>query len=262
VVAERQIGVLHPGAMGSAVGALLVKAGHQVSWASAGRGKATAERAEQAGLRDVIDIATVVRECEIIFSICPPHAAQELARQVKGFDGIYVDANAVAPATSVDIARVIENAGGRFVDGGIIGGPPTSAGHTRLYLSGAEAAEIAQLFDGTVLGCDVLSDVVGAASALKMSYAGWNKGRQALLLTMRDYARAAGVEDALVHEWELSMPGLDAKYANTVEVAGEKGWRWAGEMQEVADSLGAADLPTGFHRAAAQVFHQLPRRVD
>src|SRR4051794_8881495 len=128
------VGLLHPGEMGSAVGAQL--GSHEVLWASAGRSAATAGRARRAGLRDAGGLAEVIRRSEVILSICPPHGALELARAVAGFTGTFVDANAVSPATARDIAAAIEDGGGRFVDGGFIGPPPGPAARTRLALCG------------------------------------------------------------------------------------------------------------------------------
>ena len=147
------VGVLHPGEMGAAVARALREHGETVLWASAGRSAATAERAEAAGLEDAGDIAEVCRRCEILLSICPPHAALEVARAASGLTGIYVDANAIAPGT----ARAIAKLQPRLVDGGIVGPPPSRPGTTRLYLSGGEAAEVAALFAGTNLEARVLS---------------------------------------------------------------------------------------------------------
>ena len=130
------VGLLHPGEMGTAVAAALRGSGETVLWASAGRSSATAERAERAGLEDAGDVAELCRRCEILLSVCPPHAAADVAREAGGFAGIYVDANAIAPETARTIAALHE----RFVDGGIVGPPPSQAGTTRLYLSGGAAA--------------------------------------------------------------------------------------------------------------------------
>jgi 3-hydroxyisobutyrate dehydrogenase-like beta-hydroxyacid dehydrogenase len=246
------VGVLHPGEMGAVVAGALRQRGETVLWASAGRSKATAERAEAAGLEDAGDIAEVCRRSEILLSICPPHAAVEVARAASGFAGIYVDANAIAPDTARAIARLQP----RLVDGGIVGPPPSLSGTTRLYLSGGEAAEVATLFAGTNLDARVLSGEPGAASALKAAYAGWTKGSAALLLTMRELARAEGVEAALLEEWRLSIPELEEHVAGAERSAHRKGWRWIGEMEEIAHSMAAHDLPTGFHEAAAEVFRR------
>ena len=156
-MAETTIGVLHPGEMGAAIGAVLRGAGHDVVWASAGRSSATARRAEAAGFDDAGTVAEVVRRAGVILSVCPPHAALDVAREVAGFGGVYVDANAVSAATSRAVGEAIAEAGGTYVDGGIIGSPPTAAGTTRLYLSGPDAPAVAELFDGTIVDARVLS---------------------------------------------------------------------------------------------------------
>ena len=238
--------------MGAAVGRLLSGRGETVLWASAGRSASTAGRAQAAGLEDAGDTGEVCRRSEILLSICPPHAALDVAREAGGFTGIYVDANAIAP----DTAREVGALQPRLVDGGIVGPPPTGPGTTRLYLSGRERAAVAALFSGTNLDARAISDEVGAASALKAAYAGWTKGSAALLLTVRELARAEGVEEALLEEWRLSIPELEERLAGAERSARGKGWRWIGEMEEIAHSMAAQDLPAGFHQAAAEVFRR------
>jgi 3-hydroxyisobutyrate dehydrogenase-like beta-hydroxyacid dehydrogenase len=240
------VGVLHPGEMGSALGAALVRNGHDVLWASEGRTDASRARAEAAGLRDVGTLDAVGRDADAIVSVCPPHAALDVARAIHGFDGVYVDANAVSPATVRRIAELQP----RFVDGGIIGPPPHEAGTTRFYLSGEESSLVAELFAGSTVDARTTSD----ASALKMVYAAWSKGSGALLLAIREVARAYGVEEALVAEWRLSAPELLDRLPHAERAAAAKGWRWVGEMEEIADTFAAAGQPDGFHRAAAEVY--------
>jgi 3-hydroxyisobutyrate dehydrogenase-like beta-hydroxyacid dehydrogenase len=251
------VGLLHPGAMGAAVGRVLTQAGRTVLWASDGRSAESAARARQAGLEDAGSVAELAARSELVLSICPPHGAVATARAVGAFDGIYVDANAVSPATAGEIRAAMQEAGARYVDGGIIGPPPEGAQPTaRLYLSGADAPAVAALFAGTGFETPVLDGGPTAASALKMAYAGWTKGTAALLLTMREAARAHGVEEALVREWEHSIPSLPDRSAQAARAADEKGWRWVAEMREIAATLAAADLPVGFHEAAAEVFER------
>jgi 3-hydroxyisobutyrate dehydrogenase-like beta-hydroxyacid dehydrogenase len=244
------VGLLHPGAMGAAIGGRLARAGREVLWASEGRSEATAARARAAGLRDAGTLAEVTARSELVLSICPPHGALGVARAVGDFGGVYVDANAVAPGTAAEIRPIV----GRYVDGGIIGLPS----EPRVYLSGAEAQTVAAVFAGTGLATPVLGDDPVAASALKMAYAGWTKGSAALLLTVRAAARAYGVEDALVAEWEQSLPALPDRSVQAARSAEEKGWRWVAEMEEIAATLAAAGLPDGFHEAAAEVFRARP----
>jgi len=246
-MADRLIGLLHPGQMGAAVGAVLRERGHRVVWASEGRSNETLARAREAGLEDVGSVEAVA-ESEFVFSICPRHAAVEVAGRLGSFAGVYVDANAVAPATAAKVAGLV----GRFVDGGIVGSPPREAGTTRLYLSGDEAPAVAELFAGSVLDARVVS----SASAVKMVYAGWTKGSAALLLAIRELARREGVEDTLLEEWALSIPDLPERSERAARSAEAKGWRWVGEMEEIAATFEANGLPGGFHHAAAEVFRR------
>jgi hypothetical protein len=153
------------------------------------------------------------------------------------------------------VGRIVEAVGATFVDGGIVGGPPRAPG-TRLYLSGAEAATVAAAFAGTALEPVVLGDEPGLASALKACYAGWSKGSAALLLALAAAADELGVGEALRAEWARSVPDVPERLETAARSADAKGWRWIGEMREIAATLRAAGQPGGFHDAAADVFEQ------
>jgi 3-hydroxyisobutyrate dehydrogenase-like beta-hydroxyacid dehydrogenase len=250
-MALETVGLLHPGEMGAAVGAVLREQGRRVVWAAEGRSAETLARADAAGLADVGSPGEVGRS-DVVLSIRPPHAALEVARSVGPFEGVFVDANATSPATARAVAEVVRGAGGRYVDGGIVGSPPREDGTTRLYLAGEGAEEVRELFAGSVLEARVVPN----ASALKMAYAAWTKGTAALLLAIRELARAEGVEDALLAEWDLSQPELRERHERAARSAEAKGWRWVGEMQETAASFEADGLPGGFHQAAAEMYRR------
>ena len=258
-----KVGLLHPGEMGAAVGQCLTAAGYQVLWVPEGRSPASAARAAAAGLIPASGgLAGLVRSAGVIVSVCPPHAALGVARQVAGFGGVYVDANAVSPATAREIARIIEAGGASYVDGGIIGTPPVAPGFIRFYLSGPRAGEVQRMFAGGEVDARVIGgnaapgDAWFAASAVKMAYASWTKGSAALLLAARALARAEGVEEALLAEWGTSQPGLAERSDRAAGSAAAKGWRWVAEMDEIAAAMAAAGLPDGFHRAAAEVYRR------
>ena len=198
---------------------------------------------------------------EVILSVCPPHAALEVAESVAcfGFTGVYVDANAVSPQTAREMASAIEERGGRYVDGGIVGSPPREGVPTRLYLSGSMAPDVAELFRDTVVQARVVSDEPGSASAVKMAYAAWSKGAAALLIAIRALARAEDVEAILLEEWHESAPELPERSRRAALSAGRKGWRFAGEMDEIARTFTAAGLPAGFHEAAAEIYREYDR---
>lgn len=251
----KNIALLHPGNMGVTIGAAAATAGARVLWASSERSAATRKRAEQAGLQDAGTLSSAVAQCDVVLSVCPPHAAADLARAVAAtnFTGIYVDANAVSRATAEEIGAIVTKAGASFVDGGIIGAPVKQAGNTRLYLSGARAADIAALFAGSMLDARAIGSAPGAASALKVAYAAWTKCTDILVLAIRAYANHEGIDQALLEEWSISQPALAKKCERAAAVAVPKAWRYVGEMNEIAEAFEAAGLPTGFHHAAAQV---------
>ena len=142
-----------------------------------------------------------------------------------GFGGLYLDANAVSPGTAGVIQEVVERGGARFVDGDLIGGPARAGSGTRLYLSGPDAAEVAGLFQGSDrVAAVALEGGAAAASALKMCYAAWTKGTQALLLAIRTVARAEGVEAALLAEWSRTQPDLPGRCDFAVASV-PKAWR-------------------------------------
>jgi 3-hydroxyisobutyrate dehydrogenase-like beta-hydroxyacid dehydrogenase len=256
------IGVLHPGEMGAAIGRCLTRSRHTVLWASAGRGPATAARAAAAGMTDVGSAGAIADRAEVILSVCPPHAAMDVARAVTGFAGLYVDANAISPGTAREVARMIAGGGGQYIDGGIIGPPPLAPGSTRMYLSGPGAQAVLDLFAGTALDARVIGETTTAASAVKMAYAGWTKGSAALLLAVRALAREEGVEDTLLAEWALSQPSLEDRSRGSARSATAKGWRWIAEMEEISATMAAAGLPGGFHQAAAEIFRRASRAGD
>jgi 3-hydroxyisobutyrate dehydrogenase-like beta-hydroxyacid dehydrogenase len=262
-MATTTICVLHPGEMGAAVGAAARAGGARALWVSAGRSGATCDRAGAAGLEDAGTLPAALAQAAVALLVCPPAAAVELAESVAaaGFRGIYVDANAISPATTRRIGDIVERAGAKFVDGGIIGPPPAKAGTTRLYLSGPASGEVAALFAGSPLGAVVLDARIGAASAMKACYAGWTKGTATLLLAIRALARHEGVEAALAEEWQRSQPNLFAQLDRAVQQS-RKGWRWIAEMEEIGATFEAAGLPDGYALAAAEVCRRLDAFKD
>lgn len=258
----RRIGLIHPGAMGASVGAAARSNQHTVLWASSGRSADTAKRARRAQLEDAGTVAELVNASEIVLSVCPPHVAEDVAREVAqlGFAGVYVEGNAISPDRTREIQRIVEKAGAHYVDGGIVGGPAwTHEARTHLYLSGQRAEEVAACFSGSPLQARVISDRIGAASALKMGYAAYTKGTTALLTAILGLVEKEGVRADLAQQWGENFTSQTVRRvcANTA-----KAWRFVGEMQEIAATFRGAGLPGGFHEAAAEVFERLEAFKD
>lgn len=255
-----KIGIIHPGEMGAGIAGALVASGQTVLWAGVDRSDESQRRAKECGLIDVEDVAALVELCEVIVSICPPHAALDVARAIRGFAGTYVDANAISPEHAREVAAIVGEGGAEYVDGGIIGSPPPS--HTTLvYLSGPTADEVAMLFRDAKIATHVLGQGPFAASAMKMSYAAWTKGTAAMMLGVRALARANGVEDALVEVWTATAPDLVKVGQRAARQAEDRGWRWDGEMAEIAATFIDAGLPGGFHEASGEIYSRVPRKM-
>ena len=226
-----RVGLLFPGEMGAAVGAAIRG---EVLWASEGRSEATAARA--AGFEDVGTVAELVARSDVVLSICPPGIAEEVAREVAGhcFDGLYVDANAVSPTRAERIASLF----GRAVDGSI-----TAKAGIHLFLSGDpdEVALVRGLFGEPVVPTE-LPGGIGAASALKMAFAGWNKIGAVLEAQAFAVARGYGLEEVLAAEGVARD-----RVGRTAACA----WRWTAEMQEIGDTHAALGLDDGIARGAA-----------
>ena len=231
-----RVGLLFPGEMGAVVGRAVRG---EVLWASDGRSEASRRRA--AGFTDVGSIAPLAASSDVVLSICPPAIAEEVAEQVfgSGFEGIFVEANAISPERMRRIAKL----GPRVVDGSIIAKTTVN-----LYLAGEEASAIADLFEGEVRAMDLRAEP-GAASALKMAFGGWNKIGIALTGQARGIAAAYGVE-----RW-LDQEGVPADRLPRVA---NRAWRWAPEMEEVAATCLECGLGDELPRAAADFY----RRVE
>ena len=227
------------GEMGAAVGRALVESGARVVTSLAGRSPASAERAAQAGVEVVGDDGALVAQADFVLSIVPPAGAaglsERLLPQIRRAERkpVFVECNAVAPATVKKIAAPFEKEGLPFVDAGIVGPPPASGRPApRFYASGGAVGSFEDL---RKFGMDVrpLSSEIGDASALKMAYGGINKGLQALGAAMILGAVRNGVSEALWQEMKGSQPEVLQLLSRALPKMYAKAYRWIGEMEEV-----------------------------
>lgn len=259
------VAIVAPGEMGAAVAARLGERGVKVITSLVGRSAASAARAARAGMAPAADDDALIDGADFFLSICPPGEAIALAQRLAPTltrakkKPVYVDCNAISPATAVEIAKVLEPTGCPYVDGGIIGPPPlanaTGTG-TRIYVSGAAAAEVGRLSEFGV-PFPVLDGPVGAASALKMSYGGITKGFTAIAVAMVLGATAAGSADALHKELALSQPQLLAWLSRQVPRMYPKAYRWVAEMEEIGHFLGDGTPGGGFFVNIARLYQDV-----
>ncbi|MBW1603493.1 DUF1932 domain-containing protein [Streptomyces sp. JJ66] len=245
-------GILHPGSMGAAVAAQAHGNGATVLWCSEGRSVATRRRAVEAGLTEVSSLGHLVERSQVLLSICPPATAAAVANDVAacGYQGVYVEANAIAPERVGRVAATLPDA--TVVDGSLIGSPPRGDKQPQLFLSGpGEAvAQVEELFVGTDVRTRRLGFELGQASALKLAYTSYQKASR--VLAALSYAMAAdhGVEEELLEVAE-GRSGSYLAEPNYIAKTAARAWRWAPELTEAADVLESCGLPGEPVRGAA-----------
>jgi 3-hydroxyisobutyrate dehydrogenase-like beta-hydroxyacid dehydrogenase len=253
--------IVAPGNMGAAIGRRLADNGVRVLTSVAGRSAATARRAEAAGMHAVDDEALV--QSDLILSIVPPADAIAFAERMApdlaaaAAKPAFVDCNAISPETVARIAEIILPTGAPFIDGGIIGAPPQpGAKGPVLYVSGEPAAR-ALVLRAHGLDVRVVEGGVGAASALKMSYAGITKGLTALGAAMMLGATRSGVAETLYAELAASQPALLPWFTRQIPGMYQKAYRWVAEMEEIADFLRDDPAAAEMFRGAARLYERL-----
>jgi 3-hydroxyisobutyrate dehydrogenase-like beta-hydroxyacid dehydrogenase len=245
--------------MGAAIARSLVRGGVRVLTTSNGRSAGSAERAAKSGADVRPSLADVVGSADIFLSVVPSDQVHDLMRAVMSCDVksraaplLYVDCNAITPRQARELAQQVEAGGGDFVDASIIG-PPPGVGVPRLYVSGKRTTEL-HLFDGMDMRVCDLGVECGRASALKLVFAGLNKGFNALSAAMLIAAERLGVGDCFEAEVADARPDFSARMVSQVPYLPVNAARWSVEMREVAELMREAGMPDGFHDAASGVF--------
>ncbi|WP_328786050.1 DUF1932 domain-containing protein (plasmid) [Streptomyces canus] len=247
------VGIIHPGSMGAAVAACAATNSSAVLWSTNGRSPVSRARAERFGLEPVPTLRELLDRCDVVISLCPPAAAEDLAREVAGhpYTGLYVEANAINPERAVRIAGLL-GPEATFVDGGVVGSPPVKGKTPTLYLSGPAAAteRVEALFVGTAVRTKTLGTDIGQASALKLAYASFQKTSRVLVALAIGLAREHGVDQELI---DVASRRTDSYLAEPEYIAktAARAWRWGPELEEAADALAAVGLPPQMLRAAA-----------
>ena len=257
------VAIVAQGMMGSGVGKRLNERGAEVRTLLSGRSTASAERARAAGMKAATDEKALLDGADFFLSILPPGEAEALARQMAPAlsdltkKPVYVDCNAISPQTAARVAAIIEPTGAKFVDGGIIGGPPREGyGGPAIYASGPAVGETKVLRDWG-LDWRAIDGPIGAASGLKMSYAGITKGSTAIAAAMLLGAARFGCGEALVAELSSSQPDMLKRMRNSIPGMYDKAYRWVAEMEEISDFLGANPPSRDIYVAVARLYDYL-----
>jgi 3-hydroxyisobutyrate dehydrogenase-like beta-hydroxyacid dehydrogenase len=253
------VGLMSPGDMGQAIAIQIKAKGLNVYTALEHRSERTRGLAREAGITDVGTVARLIAECDVVLSIMDPGAAVSFAREasdalrISGRRILIVDCNAIAPETVREIAGLIQRAGGRFLDAGIIGPRPRGKAKTNLYVSGPGAADLEQL-SGPQLLVHVIGEGIADASALKMCYGALNKGTQALWLQVLIAAERLGIAELLEQQLQQSQADRYNWALSQFPMLTPKAYRWVPEMLEISKTLNAAGVTPEMFQGAADVY--------
>ncbi len=258
---NKNIGFLHPGDMGVFLAHSVQNSGYEALWFSEQRSQSTRQRAEQQAMVEVSSLVELCEQSSVIISICPPHAASDVAHQVlqHPFSGIFVEANAISPELSKKLSAAFAKKGVSYVDAAVFGGTNLTSKNTQIFLSGPKADHIASCFSSGPVIPKVISDEIGKASAIKMCRSMYNKGTKAMLYAITSAAEHYGVRDDLARLWDHENTDFSKQTYHSMQQASKKAWRFSGEMDEISSTFHSAGLPDGFSQASSEVYRRLAK---
>ncbi|GLF95514.1 NAD(P)-dependent oxidoreductase [Streptomyces yaizuensis] len=243
--------------MGATIGAAAVRNGHRVRWVTTGRSTQTRVRAEAAGLEPCDTLAEALADSDITLSICPAHGAEDTAMSVaeQRYEGIFVESNPITP----DLVRRISNrmpARCSVLDGSIFGPSADSSRSARIYLAGDSGAMalMDSLFTGTEVDVRTVGSDLGTASALKLAFTSYQRSARVLAAISHALAARHGVSDLLAEEAQV-MPSDVLSAPEYLPSVAARAWRWAHEMDQIAEALRSAGLPDGLAELTGEIFH-------
>ena len=260
----KKIAILSPGDMGHAVGQALSEHGFELLTCLAGRSERTGALARDAGFRVSETLNDLVVEADLLLSILVPANAETVAQEIAqslqetGESTLIADCNAISPMRSEYIGRIIESAGGRYIDASIIGHPPGRGVPPRFYVSGQYADAMSDL-DGKGIVVKTLGSDIGRASGIKMCYAALTKGTSTLQVALLTVAESLGLSAELREELGYSQKAVLENMESGIPRLPPNAHRWVGEMEEIAATFAAEGVTPHFHRGAASIYRLLER---
>ena len=257
-----KIAILSPGDMGHAVGRALSEHGFDILTLLEGRSERTRALAQDAGFRTSASLNELMIEADLVLSILVPAHAEAVAKEIAqaleetGESTLIADCNAISPMRSEYIGRIVESAGGRYIDASIIGHPPGRDVAPRFYVSGSYADSMLEL-DGKGIVVKNLGNDIGRASGIKMCYAALTKGTSTLQVALLTVAESLGLSAELHDELAYSQKGALDSMKSGISKLPPNAHRWIGEMEEIATTFAAEGVTPHFHLGAAAIYRLL-----
>ena len=257
------VAILSPGDMGHAVGQLLREHELRVVTCLTGRSGRTRTLSEKAGIEDVPDFNQMVEQSDVVMSITVSEVVPEICRQVAAAveatghrDLLFAECNAIAPETAKAMEAIINKTGARFVDAGIIGGPPRNGSSPRFYTSGPNAGE---LLDLRKFGLDVreIGPDTGQASGIKMCYAAMTKGSAALHSQLLMAAEMMGLYQPLLEEFGRGHTATVQRMEGWIPGIPAKSRRWVSEMKEIGATFENLGMTPHLFQGVAEMYRMI-----
>ena len=254
----KNITLISPGEMGSPIAEYIIASGIKVISPLNFRSDETKKRATESGIQDSKTLIESMKQTDLIISILVPSEAEnlcnEIAQNSKEIDKeiYFADLNAISPKTVLNMKNILSGTKIKFIDGGIIGGPPISNKFPRIYVSGAFSKILMELDN---LGMEIIdmSGEIGDASAIKMAYASITKGYSSLLIAAVTLAIKTNNFDAFMSELEFSQPKIFNDLKNLKSIP-SKAHRWIGEMIEISNTFIDNEISGNFHKGAYDIY--------
>jgi 3-hydroxyisobutyrate dehydrogenase-like beta-hydroxyacid dehydrogenase len=205
-------------------------------------GRAMRDHARQYGVSLTSSHADLAAQSDFIVSAVTASQAVTVAKQCAEAmqrGAWFLDFNSASPGAKRRAAAMIDEAGGRYVEGAVMTSVPPYRIKVPLLLGGGGAAALAPLLVELGFVAKVASDKLGVASAVKMCRSVMIKGLEAMVIESFTTARAHGVEDAVLASLKETFPGIDweKQGAYFFQRVIEHGRRRAEEVREVAETV-------------------------
>ena len=248
--------------MGHAVGRVLSEHGFDILTHLEGRSERTRVLAQDAGFQISTSLNELIIEADLVLSILVPAQAEAVAKEIAqaldetGQSTLVADCNAISPMRSEYIGRIVESAGGRYIDASIIGHPPGRDVAPRFYVSGSYTDSMMEL-DGKGIAVKNLGNDIGRASGIKMCYAALTKGTSTLQVALLTVAESLGLSVELHDELAYSQKGALDSMKSGISKLPPNAHRWIGEMEEIAETFAAEGMTPDFHLGAAAIYRLL-----
>jgi len=257
----KNITLMSPGEMGSPIAKCIIKSGINVMSPLKNRSSQTVERAKKYGIEDSISLENSIMNSDLIISILVPDAAEDLAKEVSNLSKkldkeiIFADLNAISPETVKKMNSSMSGTKVKFIDGGIIGGPPEGDKMPRIYVSGQNSNLFSRL-DGLGMKVIDMNGSVGDASAMKMAYASITKGYSSLLIAAVTLSIRTNNFEYLMKELEFSQKNVFNDLKNLKSIP-SKAHRWIGEMEEISNTYIENSITGDFHKGSYSIYKKV-----